>query len=687
MRCVRRCLPVCVVLACVGCAAIAPGEAARPDWVRSIPPESGGGHLWATGAAPPARDAEAALREAERAARDRLAEVVAAHTEAMLTAFFEARPDYGAVDSPAGRQFISVTSGDVVSAVLRQARRQDVWQSDDGEVHVLYRMPLVELHREITSRSEDALPHVDPFRGSAQQGLAQLSEFLDQRLQQRMRAEARRPPLAGEPPPEEAPAWLESGRHENYPRAEYWSAIGLGADPQSADAAARAEMAVAVRTELARQAQELASAGGEKPLDENLRWFDPARLRIAPTDLVAVRLAERWHDPVTESHYALAVLDRSTADLMYRRRIEEAAERSAERLAAARNNHKAENYAEAIADYGAAVAAARRAFKDQLAALVVATEPKRPELRELLAEPILAQAKGELQALLDEMKLEPVLGDGQWMPPGVPPAGPLVATLTAGQWERPVADVPVRLLVDPTDETSAVAARTDEFGAALWQLAEPPPPQAPKPAMVAELDLHALAPGADGAGLSVPSAEFTYVLRSRANSRFVVHVHERTADGALVPTPMSDALARALTEEGYQLVDRADVLKHAPALDLPAGAPAQSVLQGFAGLSRTMPPGQFLLLVYGQVEVREEETAATTEGKLHIVACSYALRALDAALPGPQKVVLSLSGTARGAYLDDLAEARGRAEAEASGEAAQKLTGGLAAKLGDRGAP
>jgi hypothetical protein len=667
-----------------GCRAVLPEPAVeRPAWVREAEHASGGGRFLAATGSARASSAGSAGVQADRVARRRLAAEAEAHVARVTTAFLNARGEYPSPESPVAAEFSRALQAEVAGRLLRRAEAARTWQAPDGDVHVLYQVPMTRVNAQIAASAASAAGYANPFGQSLPQATEQIEEFLAALLEQQLAAASRdeaRPAEAQ--PPARGPAWLTSGRTGAYPRAQYLSAMGLGADLRSAEQEALGELASRVAASISALARATGAPDAEGPLAANLRWLDPAALRFETADLTAARVAERWHDPATDTHYALAVLDRTTAALVYRGEIADALARSAERRAAARNHQRAENFAASLTDYVDAVAAARRTVRLQLAALVTAPEENVPELKAIVSEPLLAEAKQGLAALLGSFTLQKTGGDRQWMPPGVAPAEPLAVRLTAGEAAAPLKGVPLRLLSGHDVPEVLAEAETGADGTAEWRLAEPPPSDAERSVLLIEPDLRALSPGADLYRIEVPQAAFDYVLRSRDNSYFVVHVSERIADGRLLPTPLADALAEAIKAEGLRLMDDPALLARLPAGEPGMDEPVEQVLGAFAEVRDALGPGRFLLIVLGEIRLELQEKTQTPEGELFIVYCPYEIKVLDGALPGEQKTVLSINGRGKGAYLGNELEAARRARTEAAAEAAAQLVSGLRVKLG-----
>jgi hypothetical protein len=683
----RRAAVVCLLLlaaALSGCRSVWPfASAQKPPWVEApAAGEESGRFLSATGVAGAGPSGEEMLAEADRAAREKLADAIAGYTREALASFLQTSPSYPPPTSPLSQELSSVLAAEVTASLLRQSIMQDGWQGPDGKAYVLYRLPVAMVNEQIAEKMRYGLRHVNPFGATADEAPGRMQTFLEGRLQERLAASARgRPPAPQMPAEYTTPAWLEVGRHESYPADRFFSAIGSGPDLGSGEAAARRELAARLDARLARLVETLQSPGSETALTKNLLWLDPRTIVFTEEDLVGSRIAERWHDPVTQTDYALAVLDRSTAAVVYRSAIRKARDRSVGLMTSARDREKVGDSAAALKDYLSALIAAQEAVRAQLRSGVAVTPAAADEFARMMAEPVLAQVEEALQPLLRNMTVEKMSGDRQWMPPGVPPRMPFRVRVTAGPAKKPVADVPLRLVLNPAAGTAAGGAVTDSAGSAQWQVQEALP-EVPNNALVAELDLQSMAPEASLFRLNAPSAAFEYVLRSRASSDFVVYMRERTSGGRTVTTPLTDALKEALSAEGLHTVPDGDALKYARASDLRPDAPDAEVLEAFSDVAKAVGPDRFLLIVVGQSEVQLQDKARTAEGDLYIVYCPFTIRVLDASLPAGSEAVLKVTGRGKGAYLGNEGEAIRRARADAVTEAATLLVNGLREKLG-----
>jgi len=669
-----------LIAAMCGCQGAWPFAAVEtPAWVQApAASDQSGQFLSATGAGGPGPSAQTAEKDADTDARAKLSAAVSDYTSNALTAFLDAHADYPPPSSPAIREFSALLAAEVAGAMVRQSNMEKSWTAPDGKAYVLYQAPVAVVNGQIAQRLPYCLRHVNPFGSSADQVPGQMQSFLETKLQERLTAAARARAATPEVPHEQVtPSWVQAARQDAYPPAKFFIAMGTSADQASAETSARRQLTATLDADLGRRLERLQRPQANSPLSKNLAWFDLRTTAFAEENLTATRMAEQWHDPVTRTYYALLVLDRAAAALSRRTQITRALEVGASLLASARNHQKAENWTASLKDYLDAQAAACRAVKAQLQGIVLAPEGGAREFEDMVTTPILAEIGTDLRGLLQSISIAKIAGDRQWMPPGVPPASPFKVRVTAGAQSKPVAGLPVRLHLN----AESVAAVTDASGTAQWQLHDPLP-EVPRPALAAELDLAAISPEASPFRLTAPSVTFEYVLRSRVNSHLVVHVREKTGAGKIIETPLSDALKLALAAEGFRVVPDSDVLKYSRTSDLDPEAPDGQVLGAFSTLADAIGPQRFLLVAIGEVQVRLERKAKDREGEFYMVNCPFKIRVLDNALPAGQKVIFTVTGAGKGAYLNNEAEATQRARADAETEASKALVNALRQKLG-----
>jgi hypothetical protein len=687
MRKLRAFASALLIVALAGCRAVWPVVSVeKPLWVDTPAGEGDAARfLSVTGVVGPGGPEQQPAEEAERAARENLARALSDYTRQALTSFLQAHPEYPPGQSPQCQEFAAMLTAEVAGIILRQSIKQDLWEGPDGKAYVLYRLPYTVVHDEIVAKMRYSIRHINPFGEAAERAVSQMQSFLDARQRDRLTAAAVSRPETPETPPEQVtPRWLEADRHEAYPSDKFLTAIGLGADLESAERAARTELAGRLSTDLAQLVQRVRMEERGTPLARELPWVDPMSLTFADGDLVADRIAEQWHDPVTETYYTLVVLDRDTAAAVCRAEMTKAQELAAGLRASARNHEKAENLAASLKDYADALAAACGASRWQLKAAVMAPPARAAQMEAISREPLLAQVKEDLQSLLRSVTVDKAGGDRQWLPPGVPPRAPLQVRVT-GQGGKPVAGLLISFVLG--EETGITgSALTDANGVAEWRMQQPLAAGL-STTVTAALDLKGLSPRSDLFRLTMPSASFEYVLRSRQNARLAVLVRERAASNKMIPASLADDVRQALSAEGFRLVPENESASYPTAADVSIAWSDSRIVEAFSGLKETVGPDAFLLIVVGEIEVRPESSVKTDRGRLYVVYCPFTIRVLDGSLPGEQKTVLTVSGKGRGGYLEDESEAARRARAEASAEATAQLVSGLREKLGPAGAP
>ncbi len=692
MRIVALAAGLCLMTALAGCAGLLHGGTnPAPAWVES--PEAvadQGKFLTAQGQA--AATVQDPARAADEAARNRLASVITEYTQTTARAFLTAD---GVAGSPLAGPFTNTLAAAVSGAILRASISRDTWVDVDGATHVLYRVPIALVDDKIVDGTRQTVATANPFGKDPEQVAAQVEKFLQSRLTERLKMAARAqapapapqpspqatpiPAPAPAPTPDTTPSWLEADRYSTYPSDKFLSAIGLGADETAAEDSARSELAAAIDTRLQGRLRALVSEPGTSPIDEDVEHLAPSSLHFADKDLMATRIAERWHDSVTDTYYVLAVMDRAAAAPLYSQRVSDAQQKSKDLVAQAQGDLKGDKYAASLIDYMDALTAATDALRMQLAALAVAPEDALADLRGLTVEPLVKQAKAGLEALLGQITLTAVSGDGQWVPPGGAPRAPLVVKATAGPGKVPLPGVPVRLTVRGGKEP--ILARTDEAGTARCTITGPLPIGLRQGTVTATLDLARLAAGADLTGLTAPHVDFHYALRSRADTTIAIYFYDTGSGEAAAP--VTARLRGALIAAGWHLMEDARVTESVGAGKPAPDAPPADALDA-AGMRRGLAPTQSLLIVVGRLTTHLVDTAKVTGGELKIYNCDYSLAVVDSEAGEPPSTVMTAEGKGQGAYVDDEVEAAARATTDAADAISKKVLGELRAKFGAR---
>lgn len=123
-----------------------------------------------------------------------------------------------------------------------------------------------------------------------------------------------------------APDWL-NGVSNQYPARDYLIGVGLGDSLDSARASARAEIATVFTariTQRARDSQQERSTRDHRRTRIQSEHTIQQSTTVSTDELLkGVLIAETWHDPKKNQHYALAVLDRRAAAQVLARQIRE----------------------------------------------------------------------------------------------------------------------------------------------------------------------------------------------------------------------------------------------------------------------------------------------------------------------------------------------------------------------------
>ncbi|MFO8007228.1 MAG: hypothetical protein R6V05_05760 [Candidatus Brocadiia bacterium] len=659
-----------------GCAAVPLQPAEQPpEWQQRLERvQRQGERLAGHGSAAPDRP-DAAAR-ASAAARRELAEAVRSYVEQVLAEFFSERLDHPVRENPLRRQVLADVATGVAATVLRETPEAETWHAEDGDVHAIASVPTEQVHQHAQTRLAALLASQNPFPGSAEQISSEAAAYLRTvSRRQRLNAVLSAPPPEGTAPPR----WLQRPRHPEYPAERFLLAVGMGPDAEAAGEDARKQLLTRMNGELAELREELQASPDADALTQNARFVGSGELQFSASELAALRRVDHWRDPVTGTVYVLSALNRETAVLVLEEQLGRTAERAAQLLAAARNQARAGNLWQALTDDLAALQTAREAVSLQMKGLLMAPAGRTAVFRRALAEPLLQDAHLSLEDVLSEISVTAVSGDGQWLAPGRPPTQPFVALVTGGGRAAPLPGVPMRLRLKGTN-VELGQATTDTEGLATWSLTGAPTEAGSDGVLLAELDLAALSPQADLSRLPVPSAAFEFMLRSGADTSFVIMARGEPSG------EFESALAEVLRQYGLRPVEPDLLLRHLKALD-PTSEPSDAeVLDAFAELRDALGEGRFLLIVWGRAESEAGDVVQTEQGELSMARCPFEFRLLDPALPGKDKRLATLSGAGQGASLAGSGEARSRATADALAEVREHMRRCLRERFGAAGA-
>lgn len=675
------------LLALCGCTLSAGPK--EPQWVRTPSAVADEGRfVHAAGAAQARPGAEPSERRAEYQARAQLAITVQSYVQDILGRFLQSHRNLADPASHMWGQFVSSLSMQVSSTVLRRSSKYDSWTNPkDRTAYVLYRMPVSVIHDRINEEIRVSVRDMNPFAGMQEEALAQLRAFMDESLKKRIRkaafAEKPRREKATGADDGEPPAWLTGTGQTLFPSEKFVTAVGLADGREEAAKAARAELLKQIEVGLINQFLKTVGSKGTGKSAGNLRYVRQETLAFTESDRVSSMIDRTWYDPVTHTHYALAVLKRITAASVYRKGIASAVKRADSLLKSARNHHKADNYGIALLEYIEALARAQEAVKTQLTAMVV-MPTQGEEFAGTVPEGLLVRATEGARELLGEMAFEKRGGDNQWTPPGMALTKPLSVKLLTCEGRKPVAKVPVRFSFVEGEGSLKEAGATGEDGVVSCRVERVAQKAVAINVIRAEVDVKRLAPKADLSWINAPAVEFRCVTRSRSNTFFAVYVDERTLGGAAAATSVAwETVVSEMTGHKLNLIDRSEVRKLAAGISGQAGE--EELLRAFASLREGLPGKGFVLLVVGRVDVRPLETVETGGGKLCIVEALMRLRVIDEALRHDAKrTVLVVSKTGRGAFVDNEQEAARRARLAAAKVCSEDLVHKLKERFGLR---
>jgi len=676
---------VLLLAAAAGCRGQEEVPEGRPLWVKGQSENDLSDRLIsAVGVAAPDTEAPDIMQKAESEARAQLARELDAYVRAEVSKFLQAHRDYADPSSSTAESFTTVVSAEVANAMLRHSVRYDTWQEGpDGNLYVLYRVPVALVNEQIVDKTRVALRHVDPFTGAAEeQVIGDFKEFLESELVRTAAREA--PEENADPegtPSGQSPQWVLLGRHDEHPDGEFITAMGIGEDRLAAEDSALMELAGLIEMRMAGRFTSLTESRSELALTRDLRAVSVDSLGFGRGNLVAARVPETWYEEVTDTCYALAVLHRETAASAYRARIERALKSGKDLFASARNHHRADNYETALRDYLEALRRLQEAARFQLATMVI-VPTRTADVAAMSEEATLALVKDGVRGLLGEFSITKVSGDDQWTAPGVSLRAPLVVRLTAGQEAKPLREIPLRFRFASGGGELEEKVTSGPDGAAECTVRRVEGPSRSVGSIACELALGQMAEEGDVSGISPPSVAFRYVVRTKANTRFALCVDE--TDLAGVPTASRQAeegLRTALARAGFDLVEQARVRDILKTHSVQPAASDADLLLAFTALSEGMEGKGFLLVIAGRVESRLVERTETSKGELCFAHAPIALRVVDRSLP-QRPTALEVSAVGMAALLDDPDGAARQARLRAVELSSEKLVGGLNEKFG-----
>lgn len=673
------------VLACLaGCGQMEKKREGAPQWVeRPEPSWERMDYVSAVGAAEPGDDRQPDEAQAELRARAQLSHAVRGYVRRALTEFVQSEDEYGPPSEPAWQDFIRLVAAEVAASTLRREVDYQAWRDPgDGTLYVLCRVRAEQVHEAVRREAEEMLTEVNPFGGQEEKGLDRLGQYLESRLKEPEKepevpeTEEQKPEQADVAPPD----WLTGGSHPDYPSDKYLTAVGLADDPGAAQEAAHREVAALIDGRVARRFRAAAESGAGTPLSLNVSRLERETVQFTEADLVHCAVVAKWHDPVTETGYALAALERARAGQTYRNRVKSMFSEAVELAASASRDRGAGNYRDSVEGYARAVESAQRAVKFQLAGMAVRPE-EADQWKKLIDRPVLAEAKSAVAELLGRLAFAKVSGDRQWTAPGMGLEEPLKVSLQTDEG-RLLADWPVEFAFVRGEGELQAAEVTNQAGVAACTVTAVESSPQPTVMVRARLALRRITGEADLSGLEGPAADFVCVLRSKSNSFFALYVDERLPGGQpATRSVVADELRSAMTGAGFNLLGPEEVREQASRHGLRGDAAPEQVLEALAPLREEVRGKGFLLVVVADAEAELVDTVDTSQGKLHIVHLPVRIRVIDPLLgKEEQRVVLTVEQVGKGSYTEDVS----RAALMAGENVARKVARELVVRLRDR---
>ena len=683
VRCGVTGLAVCLfgLLVCLcGCSQPQQKPEEAPRWVRQ--PVSTGesrNYVYAVGASEPEGSEPPDEAQARIRARAQLSHAVRNYARDTVAKFAGSSEEYGAPSDPVWQDFIRLVSAEVSAAVLQRDTGYEAWRDPSaGTLYVLCKVSAGDVHALIRREATSLLSEVNPFGEKEEQGLEQLAGFLKDQLKKRPeqpdvpeRAEkSTEPEIQGDSPP----AWLTGGAHPDYPSEEFLSAVGLGETAEGAEDAAHREMATTLDSRIAREFKRVTEGGSSDPYGRNLAALQRETVKFEEADLVHSKVVATWHDSVTGTRYALAMLERQKVATAFRNRAVSAGKQAVDVFGTGENHRSAGNYRDALESYLAAIEYGQKAVKYQLAGLA-AQPSKSEEWKKLLDRAVIAESRHAIREVLGNVRFAKISGDHQWTAPGMGLDEPLEVRLTGGDEGKVLAKWPLQFTMGRGKGELEGAPATDAEGVASCKVVEIQSSPGPTVMVRAELDLEAMAGEADVAGLEMPGTEFVCVLRSKTNSFFAVFVDETMPGGESAVSPViADRLGEDLKSAGFNLLEREKVVKRARAYGLAGDSEADAVLEAFAPLQDEVEGKGFLLVAVVDADAKLVESVDTSQGPLHIVHAPVKVRVIDPLVDGDgQSAVVSFEATGKGAHTDRVSQAARMARERVAKMIAEKL--------------
>ncbi|MFP4027730.1 MAG: hypothetical protein ACLFWL_08065 [Candidatus Brocadiia bacterium] len=613
------------------------------------------------------------LQDAENEARAELLRKIQGYTRAALEAFVEDHHELIDPQSRSTQQFIENVAVEVGNALLRQVPPHDTWQDKKKKtIYVMYRLPVNTVNRRVREKSSSVTERLNPFpTGQKEKALAELEHFLDSLLRQRLARASAKHEKEESGLKESPPSWLVRGEDKEFPRQDFLHAIGLADTHDAAKEAAKTEMHRHFMGTVRTLRRRIALKIDQNVFSRSVAALEGAdKLLWDESELPDISVPKFWHDEVTKTYYALAIIDRSTAKRTYSRLIEEALADATELSKSGAAHYKADNYVKALSKHLEAFCLLQKAVKYQLAAIFLTGEETlfHPDKWEQID---VARCKESLNSLVKEFAVSKVSGDRQWNPGHEVLQEPLVASLHVGKNKTPVPDQAMRFYFKKGAGSLDAPAKTDKNGRIACVVKDIKQASRSRVAIRCEMDLTHDCPHVNLNDIEVPGVVFRAALRRQENTRIAVFFRSKDSQDLDTARDIAAHIRETLKKAGYSIVD-ADAMP--PAVregKLAADASVDKMAQAFRPV-KMAGAETMLLICAGKSDAKTVETRETSYGKLHFVNVPATLRVIDSTLP-PNSVIATLEACGKDAHTDSREKAVERARVKTAEILSRKL--------------
>ena len=579
------------------------------------------------------------------------------------------------------REFGEVLASETAAQVLQDLGEYSTWKNPPGNtLFVQYEVKAQQVRSRAAGLVPELVETVNPFGQDRQKGITALTAFLEEGP--RPEEPARRPVEPGSETDEhdegaetEVPAWLSKGPYEVHAFEDYTAEVAVGDDREQAEEAARRAVVESLTVGMRSEASRLSRSAERQELAAHVERLPRRMISYRPETYTAPRVTHSWYDSQSGAYYALAALERAAAREQAGSAALSAAEAGRKVLKDARRQRDNNSVRAALESYVKAVGHMRAAARSALAALAVdRSELGEGQIEELTQNLALENAHAELSRLLGKLSAEAKEGNLQWVSPGARPSAPLAARLTAGA-DAPLADVPVEFRMEDDEGEWRETVRTGKGGTAQIRPPALEGQAGDEVRIVAALKPAALVGDMSHLDLPVPKAQFRCLLRSKEQTRFSLHVRERSLEDGPASDPIvADTLSEALKSSNFRLQRLSGLLDSGGLWSEDGELRRENILSAARATASVEGLGAAPVVIAATCRHGAWNTTETGQGTLYFVTAHVRLWVIDPAFSGdPAPAVDTIDVREQGAYTDDWAEAYRQARRKAAETVAQEL--------------